>query len=720
MMGVAKGWRNAIVFALALSLASAAAAQIPANDARCRNGLGKGVRNLAKTVLKAQERCHKLRALGALPAGLDCNDPALSPSQATIERASDKLKSLAVRRCVRAAAPAALGYLTCPAPCGGPIGDYATVGDCFTCLTENWLRDAATAAYGTPSPLPLRPDTLTCQDGIADGFSKYLIARFRDEEKCQFKDDRAPIGADCRSIDFTGAQAVALAQGRQKVARCFDDDLARLDSCATTLVPEQTCIQQLAELNADRLFTAIYRPTEATATPTETAAVPTATVATPTATVTSTVTVPPTLTPTPPATLTPISTATRTPTRTPTRTSTATRTHTRTPTATPVAPTATATDTEVPTDTPTDTPTHTPSPTRTATASPTPAPCNPDSESYNEPPFYRSLAYRWAPIIIQDTASKWNADFIGRIDFDNDWRSNNNWDNLPSAGIAPYLYYNVLETATHWFIQYHTFHPRDWDNIFFGTCGPGSDCHENDTENLLVMIQKDGSTYGRFRVLETRAHNDFYQYALASDGVSNGTGASAEDIDNDPERGFTLFTDTSVGVIDPRPAIYIESKGHGMCDWWDNNGPFCTHPDDGVGSGGNDGVMYYPSETATPSVPPNPEGGQWFNFKSPYNLLSLWDDVWVLRSCLGNNMTFDAPFTYAGVAGNGSAFIGGAMDGDDYASDAATAWWAQSDGSNNLAPGEWTFDPADTVLRQLTFSESVDLTYQYNPFLGIR
>jgi hypothetical protein len=218
-------------------------------------------------------------------------------------------------------------------------------------------------------------------------------------------------------------------------------------------------------------------------------------------------------------------------------------------------------------------------------------------------------------------------------------------------------------------------------------------------------------------MLETRAHNDFYQYAFPSDGVGDGTGSGAEDIDNDAERGFSLFTDTSVGITDPRPAVYVESKGHGICDWWDNNGPFCIHGDDAVPGG--DGVMYYPSETATPSAPPDPEGGDWQDFKSPYSLISLWDDVWVLRSCIGNGKTFDGQLVYGGVSGNGTAGVGEAMDGDDHADDAATAWWAQSDDSNNLPPGDWTFDPAVTVVRQLTFAEPVDATYSYNPFFGI-
>jgi hypothetical protein len=396
---------------------------------------------------------------------------------------------------------------------------------------------------------------------------------------------------------------------------------------------------------------------------------------------------------------------------------TPTRTPTQTRTPTPL-PTRTATATRSPTPIETATRTATPQPTVTATATPfVPQPCNPDSELHAEPAFYRSLAYRWAPIIMQDTAGKWNADFIGKIDYDGDWRSNNNWDNLPSAGIAPYLYYDVLETGTHWFIHYHTYHPRDWNNAFFGTCGPDPDCHENDTENILVMVQRDGSAYGRFRMLQTRAHEDFYQYALANDGVSDGVGTGADNLDNDAERGFTLFTDTSVGITEPRPAVYIESKAHAICDWWDNNGPVCSHPDDTVPGG--DGVMYYPSATAMPSVPANPEGGQWYDFKSAYNLISLWDDVWVLRSCLGNGLTFDVPFTYADVAGNGGASIGKAMDGDDYGDDAATAWWAQSDDDNNLSPGDWTFDPAVTVIRQLSFAEAVDATYSYNPFFGV-
>jgi len=651
--------------AVLLLSAPRAEAQLAPAQVNCRKSIGKGVRALADTVIKERIQCHKLRMLGTLLPSIDCNDAQSAPMSGKVGVAKAKLASSIQRDCA-GLSPADNQYVACPAPCGATmILDYAGVAACFMCVTEAHAGDAITTVYDTP-PAPSAPETAACQRYIGQALRKYLTSRMKEQQRCQLAEDRVPTSLDCQTADVKGRVAKARARVDSAIGRCDPGAFSDLNSCGADLIAERMCVKDVAELQADYLFDAVYRPSTL---------VPTAT-----ATVFSTHT----------ATLPPAAT-----------------------------PTASATPTETVPPLATETPTQSPSATPTSTT--VLQPCNPDSESYSEPPFYRSLAYRWAPIIIHDTASKWNADFIGKINFDNDWRSNNNWDNLPSAGIAPYLYYNVLETSTHWFIHYHTFHPRDWNNAFFGTCGPDPDCHENDTENLLVMVQKDGSTYGRFRVLETMAHGNFYQYALAGDGVGNGTGPDADDIDNDPERGFTLFTDTSVGVNDPRPAIYIESKGHGICEWWDNNGPSCSHPDDQVGTSGNDGVMYYPSEGATPSVPPNPEGGQWYDFKSPYNLISLWDDVWVLRSCLsGATKTFDIPFTYAGVSGNGSPNIGKAMDGDDHADDAATAWWAQTDDDNNLAAGEWTFDPAATVVRQLTFSESVDGTYQFNPFLGIQ
>src|SRR5207344_699808 len=69
-------------------------------------------------------------------------------------------------------------------------------------------------------------------------------------------------------------------------------------------------------------------------------------------------------------------------------------------------------------------------------------------------------------------------------------------------------YYSVVETSTHWFIVYMFFHPRDWSDSFFEFDTE----HENDSEGLLVSVQRDGSQYGVLKSIVTVAHKDFFSY----------------------------------------------------------------------------------------------------------------------------------------------------------------------------------------------------------------
>ena len=359
---------------LLLAIAAAAQAQIPLSDARCRYTLGKGVWKLAKTFLAAQEKCHAQRDAGLLPPTLDCNDPLQSPSLAKIQHAVARLQGLAQLRC--AGAPALLGYVTCPSPCPGLISDYGDVADCFACLTEQRLGSALGDAYGTPSPLPLGATANACQAKIGDGLSTYLLGRMREQERCQWADDRFDIGPDCLTADRKGKIARALATAQGDINQCSDATLAGLDSCAATLAGETSCIGSLADLHADALFVAIYRPSAPPpATPTATAsrsATPTATL---TITRTSSATATKTRTSTATATGTPTWTRTATPTYTATHTATRTATWTPVPTATSTSPpTATVTRTWTASLTPTVTATETPTETLIPTPTWTPLP----------------------------------------------------------------------------------------------------------------------------------------------------------------------------------------------------------------------------------------------------------------------------------------------------------------------------------------------------------
>lgn len=348
---------TAAALGAALWLPPCVAAQMPPADTRCRAGLGKGVAKLTKLALRAQATCHLLVARGALPPETDCDSPGSSP---IVARAGAVLQRLAVRRCALAAPPAALGYGSCPVACSGPAADYPAVADCLACAGRQWLAEAGRTAHGVAGPVA-NADARACLLAIGKALQQYLLARMRDQQRCQLADDRSALGVDCRTIDSDGSVARARAQAEQRLHRCSNEALAALDSCATEVAAAQRCVIDVAELHADQLFNAVYRPYAfvPTATPS-----PTATPVSPTLTATGTATAsaPPTATSsatttisaTPTSTVPPPPTPTRTPSVTATASATASATSTVTSTVTGTATrTATSTRTAVPSSTPT-------------------------------------------------------------------------------------------------------------------------------------------------------------------------------------------------------------------------------------------------------------------------------------------------------------------------------------------------------------------------------
>lgn len=60
------------------------------------------------------------------------------------------------------------------------------------------------------------------------------------------------------------------------------------------------------------------------------------------------------------------------------------------------------------------------------------------------------------------------------------------------------------------------FHPRDWSDSLFDTE------HENDSEGVLLTVQRDGSQYGVLKSAITVAHEDFYSYLAPGGNWSAG------------------------------------------------------------------------------------------------------------------------------------------------------------------------------------------------------
>ncbi len=292
------------------------------------------------------------------------------------------------------------------------------------------------------------------------------------------------------------------------------------------------------------------------------------------------------------------------------------------------------------------------------------------------------LALRYAPIHYQDVdqtgshALGGRSDYVTRYDFDGDLSGSNNWDNTGNAAypLSAHGYYSVVETSTHWFIVYMFFHPRDWSDSFFDTE------HENDTEGLLVSVQRDGSQFGALKSVVTVAHKDFFSYLPAGGGWQGG----GESVDG------TLQLASYEGALHPVTAQ--EAKGHGLK----------ARPGyDIVG----DGIVYYPSLSAA-EVPSGPDDRNVL-----YELVDIFEPggLWDQR---GNSSLFGS---YGAFAGNKSGGCGsGTIGCGENSANAPWSWDDQDDGPGRGALGT---DPAGLASSYFRIPEATSNVYTFNPYL---
>lgn len=96
------------------------------------------------------------------------------------------------------------------------------------------------------------------------------------------------------------------------------------------------------------------------------------------------------------------------------------------------------------------------------------------------------VVLRWAPVIEQQNYSTTPVERVNvftRVNFDRDWRTNNNAINIPFINVVdPAVYYSLVESTTHYFVGYYLYYPR------YG----GSEEHENDMTGVLLALRKPG------------------------------------------------------------------------------------------------------------------------------------------------------------------------------------------------------------------------------------
>jgi hypothetical protein len=327
------------------------------------------------------------------------------------------------------------------------------------------------------------------------------------------------------------------------------------------------------------------------------------------------------------------------------------------------------------------------------------------------------VAQHYAPVIYQEAHDPIK-DLYTAFDFDGDWDGDNQAENMecysdssqcntadnpnsPCAGqkcpLIATMYYTVIETDTHWFVQYMPYHPLDW-KVTNG--------HENDTESLLMVIIKAGGEYGVLQAMETRFHDVWYQYA------------------NDPAIGTAGDNVDGPVHFDPasgRPAVYSQMVGHGICGGF--SPPNYLFPDLQLTCNHGDtphidttGVFYTPDlPAAMPVVVSNT------TVNAGYTMVELITSVWTHIHDIGPGKTFlSPPIDYQGERCSMFACptqFGGDWEGNEGQSPGEP--WAQEGGNGVSAEGDQFFDPAYTMSKRLAFPMPFSLTYCFNPYLGI-
>lgn len=295
--------------------------------------------------------------------------------------------------------------------------------------------------------------------------------------------------------------------------------------------------------------------------------------------------------------------------------------------------------------------------------------------------FRAALALRYAPIHQQEVhrngahALGGAADYITSFDFDGDNDARNNWEHAgdPRYPLSAHAYYSVVETASHWFITYQFFHPRDWSSSFFETE------HENDSEGVLFTVARDGSRFGALRAGISVVHANFYSYVPASSRWRSGR----EDVDGE------LSLRPFAGEL--HPVTVSQAETHAIKAW-----PYYRIR--------TEGVVYYPSLTVA-EVPSGPNDRY-----VRYRLHDMLEPggLWERRA---DPRLFVAFGTFAGNSAGGcgqAAFW--------CPKNAAHASWAWNDHDDHSPSGAMASDPAGLVRAYFATHERVATAYDFNPF----
>lgn len=277
---------------------------------------------------------------------------------------------------------------------------------------------------------------------------------------------------------------------------------------------------------------------------------------------------------------------------------------------------------------------------------------------------YETLAAKYSPIIYQATKSDSPLfDYMTSFEFDGNWKALDNYDNVKKAtSIKSWVYYDVVETKSHYFIRYAFYWPVRWG------IGGGADAFGNDVSGATVVVAKHPTE--RPIAVETYflsgTNEEIRAYVTEESGIVDDKGNAYYGVNwSFPES--TLF-----------PAghylAYLTAQSHESCLW--NHTVQESLLDQRCQI--NDGIkstlttVRYVYEDGTAGTINKGETGFPATLDGvAYGLKSLLADWWVRRGHVSNDTIFTNTYTYeapAGQMGNGLVLPSAFLDPIDAAS----------------------------------------------------
>jgi hypothetical protein len=309
----------------------------------------------------------------------------------------------------------------------------------------------------------------------------------------------------------------------------------------------------------------------------------------------------------------------------------------------------------------------------------------------------REVAEYFAPAIYQDVADGLANDPLNRVqdlltnaDFDGDWNANNNVENTYAYPLRGFVYYDAVETGNYLFLIYSFFHPRDWNTF-------GGIDHENDQENIRLLVHKDAGEWGRLVGVDMNAHGFLYSYWVDGEGVAPGTRSRHGDLDFEDDEGNVA---EAFSADYHHVRVFVESKGHG---------PYGCKGEDCDPGNDNDKVVYTVMPGGTPEDAVMPDlshmGDEPVVF-SPYVLASGLADYWSRRTLVQPGTLWDQAFTYEPVRNQDgdvsplvldpsgdTLLMGGEFQGDEGGGGGLPPW-SFTGQETGIHPGDWLIDAA--------------------------